>query len=272
MSTSSNYPLGYSEQEAQRLARQAVVLEEYTQDVFARAGIQPGMRVLDAGSGVGDVSLLVGRMVGSEGAVLGVERSPESVETARQRAAAAGESHVRFEAADLNEFKTDEAFDAIVGRLVLLYIPDRVAVLKKLARHLRPGGIIAFLELDMTQIAQNPPSDLFLRARKWLLDGFAAGGAELDMGTKLYSTFLQSGLSAPNMMAVHPAVSGSDFPAYEDVAHGLRSLLPVIESKGIATSEEMDLDTLACRLREDAAANERVVFMSRVVGAWSRLS
>jgi len=52
----------------------------------------------------------------------------------------------------------------------------------------------------------------------------------------------------------------------------LRSLLPSIERNGIANSAEIGIDTLVERLRADAVANDRVVFLSRAVGAWARLA
>jgi SAM-dependent methyltransferase len=270
--TTRDYPLGYSADEARRLADQAGRLEEFTADVLRRAGLAPGMRVLDLGSGIGDVSLLAARIVGDEGEVLGLEKAASSVAAANRRAAELGLANVRFEEADLAEFVTDRTFDAIIGRLVLLYLPDRVAVLRRLTRCLRPGGIVAFVEVDMPQIAQSPASELFEQARRWLLEAFAAGGAELEMGTGLYATLRAAGLPAPDMIAGHPVVGGPDSLGYTDLVQGLRSLLPVIERNGIADVAAIGIDSLAERLREDARANDRVIFMSRMVGAWSRLA
>jgi 2-polyprenyl-3-methyl-5-hydroxy-6-metoxy-1,4-benzoquinol methylase len=272
MSESQDYPLGYSAQEARRLADQGALVEELTEDVFRRAGLRPGMQVLDIGSGVGDVSLLAARMVGSDGGVLGIDKALSSVEVARRRVAALGVRNVHFEESDLALFATDQKFDAIVGRFVLLYVPDRAMVLRSLSRHLRPGGIVALQELDMSQISEVPPSELFMQARRWILEAFAAGGAELDMGTKLYATFRHAGLPAPNMIAATPVACGPTSPGYEDMVRVLRSLLPLIERSGIANIAEIGIDTLAERLREDAVANDRVIFLSRVVGAWARLA
>lgn len=272
MSDVKEYSLGYSEHEAQRLADQAARLAEFTEDVLRRAGIAPGMRVLDIGSGVGDVSLLLARMVGAEGAVLGVEKSAASVEIATRRATEQGAANVAFAATDLAKFATDQRFDAIVGRFVLAYVPERAAVLEKLIRHLKPGGIVASLEIDMSQIAQVPPSALFTGARQWVLEAFAAGGTELDMGSRLLATFIEAGLPEPSMIAAHPVVGGASCPGYEELVQGLRSLLPVIEREEIASAKEVGIDTLAQRLREDADAHDRVLFMARVVGAWTRLA
>ncbi len=196
MSEAQHYPLGYSTQEAQRLADQGALLEDLTEDVLRRAGLRQGMQVLDIGCGVGDVSLLAARMVGSDGAVLGIDKAVSSVEAARRRVAALGVKNARFEESDLAAFETDQEFDAVVGRLVLLYLPDPARVLRSLSRHLRSGAIVAFQEFDMSQASQAPASELFMQARRWILDAFTAGGAELDMGTKLYTTFLRAGLPA----------------------------------------------------------------------------
>lgn len=272
MSEPQDYPLGYSEQEARRLADQGALLEGLTKDVLQRAGVAHGMRVLDIGCGVGDVSLLAATIVGKGGSVLGVDRASSSVETARRRVASLGVTNVHFTEADAATFQTDEKFDAIVGRLVLHYLPDPATVLRDLSRHLRRGGIVAFQEYDMSTTSQAPPSELFMKAQQWILAAFAATGTHLDMGTKLFSTFLDAGLPPPNMVASTPVVAGPTAAVgYEYLVGVLRSLLPLIERRGLADVSEIDIDTLAGRLRDDAVANARVAFRPRVVGAWARL-
>jgi 2-polyprenyl-3-methyl-5-hydroxy-6-metoxy-1,4-benzoquinol methylase len=271
MTEAKDYPLGYSEQEARRLAEQGALLEEFTAELFQRAGLREGMRVLDIGCGVGDVSLLAARHVGPQGAVLGIDRAASSVESARARASALGVAQARFEQADLATFDTRQTFDALVGRLVLLYLPDPAETLSRLSRYLRPGGIIAFQEFDMSATSQVPASELFLKVRGWLLSAFAAAGAQLDMGTKLYSAFLRAGLPPPAVTAATPVACGPATGGYGYLVAVLRSLLPLIERTGIATASEVDIDTLAVRMHDDAIAHERVLFLPRVVGAWTAL-
>jgi ubiquinone/menaquinone biosynthesis C-methylase UbiE len=165
MTTLESYPLGYSEGEAKRLIDQGAMLEDLTGALLRRSGLSEGMRVLDIGCGVGDVSLLAARIVGKDGSVVGVDRAAPSLEIARgranRRAGLSGIASISFIEADLTTFEPEETFDAIIGRFVLLYIPDPASALRRLSRSLRPGGSIAFNEYDMTTCAQTPESPLF---------------------------------------------------------------------------------------------------------------
>src|SRR5215831_7157277 len=84
--TTVDYALGHSSRELDRLSFQGTVFAPFTRQLFTEAGIKPGMRVLDVGSGGGDVSFLAAELVGKSGHVLGVDRSETAVERARSRA------------------------------------------------------------------------------------------------------------------------------------------------------------------------------------------
>jgi ubiquinone/menaquinone biosynthesis C-methylase UbiE len=107
MTESEAYPFGYTQAEARRLAEQAGLFEDLTEDVMRRAGLCPGLSVLDIGCGVGDVSFLAARMVGAEGRVLGLDRAASSIETARRRAGGLGSTNVSFEEVDLTSFEPE---------------------------------------------------------------------------------------------------------------------------------------------------------------------
>ena len=73
-----DYLLGSSDAEHERLIRQAIRLAPVTERFFQEAGIGLGQRVLDVGSGVGDVAMLLAGLVGSSGEVVAIERDARS--------------------------------------------------------------------------------------------------------------------------------------------------------------------------------------------------
>ena len=86
-SFTSQYALGSTDAEHERLIRQAARFAPVTERLFCEAGIGPGQRVLDLGSGVGDVAMLVSRLVGPTGEVVGIERDASSIARAKARVA-----------------------------------------------------------------------------------------------------------------------------------------------------------------------------------------
>jgi len=89
------YELGHTDWELKRLANQALVMDPITRRHFQDAGIEPGMRVLDVGSGAGDVAFLAAELVTSSGEVVGTDRSPTAVAAAQARAQQRGFPDIR---------------------------------------------------------------------------------------------------------------------------------------------------------------------------------
>jgi ubiquinone/menaquinone biosynthesis C-methylase UbiE len=266
------YVLGHGSDEHRRLMLQSRFVGELTEAVFARAGLAQGMRVLDVGCGAGDVSLLAAAFVGSSGSVLGVDQAPDSVALARERAKAAGLDNVRFEVARLEDLREGESFDALVGRLVLLYLKEPAAVLRQLAERVRPGGIVVFHEMEMTTGRCVPESPVWTQCGRWIVETFTRAGVETSMGSRLYSVFKQAGLPAPEMISGGRVEGNPESQIFEWFAQTVRSLLPMIEKTGVATRDEVGIETLADRLREDSVGKGAVMHAPLFVGAWTRKS
>src|SRR5690554_6309973 len=97
------YVLGRSDGETRRLILQHQIYGPSTRRLFEAAGIGAGLRVLDVGSGAGDVALLLADLVGPRGQVTGIDLNATILETARARAQAAGRQNVTFQAGDARE-------------------------------------------------------------------------------------------------------------------------------------------------------------------------
>jgi ubiquinone/menaquinone biosynthesis C-methylase UbiE len=270
MTDSSQYPLGYSEHEQRRLMLQSRVVDGFTREVFVQAGLSEGMRVLDVGCGVGDVSLLARALVGESGSVLGVDRSAESLALARRRAHASGFGNVEFVEASLEALALPGTFDALVGRLILLYLPEPAVVLRQLLGLLRPGGLLVFQEMDMPAARSVPAAALYARVGEWLCTTFERAGVDTLMGSHLYATFRRAGLAAPQLLCRAHVAGGDDSELFEWLVSTLRSLAPLAEKLGVASSAEMQLDSLASRLQAEVAAGGGVIHTPGYVGAWAK--
>ena len=265
------YALGRTAEETERLQAQAAFVQPFTERLFRDAGIGRGMKVLDLGSGAGDVALLAARLVGSEGEVVGIDTNPAILETARGRARDAGCSNVSFVAGDIRELSLPQDFDAIVGRYVLLFIPDPDAVMRSIVDHLRPGGIAAFQEPDLTQAPYaHPSSSLLDQVWQWISVAFRESGADTEMGLKLRNLYLGAGLSDLHLEADRFIGGGASWGGYGHLAGLVTSVLPFLETRGIATTEEVQPETLAERLRDDIVSREGVVMWLTLVRLWGR--
>ncbi len=266
-SSDTGYAMGRSDAEEERLQRQAMFLAPATRRLFAAAGIGPGMKVLDIGSGAGDVALLAAELVGLHGRVVGVDIHPALVETARRRAA--GRANVAFVAGDIREVALDDDFDAVVGRFVLGHLPDPAAALRHLLPHLRPGGIVAFVELDIQGVpsAAYPTTPLSEQVARW-----CAQALRYTAGTDLHRIFLDAGLPAPEML-VDASVGGSPaFLAQQTiwVQETIRSLLPLLVKGGFASEDAVGIDTLGERLYAEQVASRSMARSQLFYGAWAR--
>jgi ubiquinone/menaquinone biosynthesis C-methylase UbiE len=265
------YFLGHSAAEVARLALQNEFYRDATETMLCRAGLAPGMRVLDIGCGGGDVSLLAAGLAGPSGRVLGIDRSAEAVAAARRRADAAGMRHVAFAVADLDTFAADAPFDALIGRFVLMYLPDPAATMRALVRNLTPDGIVAFQEMEMRSGRGYPDAPLFRRCIDWYASAIELGGFESAMGGKLFAALEGAGLPAPQAIATGRIEGGPDSIGYELMAANLRTMLPMLLRQQVVTAAEVDVETLADRLRHEALDGGRCLLFPLVVSAWSRM-
>ncbi len=269
------YPFRSSDDERRRLIAQGELVAPLTERLFRKAGLAPGMRVLDIGSGSGDVALLAARLVGPGGTVIGVDRDAAQVAFAAQRAKAEGLSQVRFMAADFREPELDPPVDAIVGRLVLMYAADPLDALRRVLRNLRPGGVIALQESVVDYEAPvliEPRDGLAAKAVEWFRAGFKHAGVQPRVGMRLFALMRAAGLQpSTDIEMLVPIQQGPDGSLFGILAAVIRSQLPAIVASGAASEAEIDVDTLEQRLIADAPAGGVVgYFNAGHVGVWAR--
>jgi ubiquinone/menaquinone biosynthesis C-methylase UbiE len=268
-----DYVLGNGAQEQNRLKLQAGILEKWTEGFFGAAGIGPGMKVLDLGCGMGDVSLLTARLVGPTGSVIGIDRDEVIVRKARERVCREGHrANIEVMCSDVLEFDAPSSFDAVVGRYILLYQPDPVTAVRHAAKQVRSGGIVLFHEMDFANpIRSYPDGTLFARLLYGLItDTFRRAGCHADLGLHLTRIFREAGLPWPTIKAEVPIGGGPSCFLYTWLAETLRSLLPRIEQFNLASAEQLDLDSLTARMETEAVASHCQLIGPLQFGAWTR--
>jgi len=264
------YVLGHAGNELDRLIKQAAFFGDLTEHTLKLAGLAPGMRVLDVGCGAGDVSFLAASLVGSGGSVVGVDQSPDAIALAQSRAADARLGHVTFHAGDITKLPYAGEFDAVIGRLVLIYLGDAAAGVRAFARYLKPGGLVYFQEFCYPGVSAVPPVPLYDECIRMISEAFERANIPLYSGMNLARIYRDAGLPAPKMLAMSRIETGPDSPAYAYMAQTIRSLLPLIEKTGVATKTQVDIDTLAARLKEESVSREAVLHLAELIAAWTR--
>jgi len=265
----SEYAPGDSQRELARLERQAVFFAGMTRDVLVRGGLKPGMRVLDLGCGVGDVSMVAAELVGPQGQVRGIDLSPAALSVATRRLAAAGHHQVTFQQSMIDEFPDFGEFDAIIGRFILVHLADPAETLRHIVSKARKGVALAFCELDLGMTATTKPSPLFDLSVRQIMEVFKRTGRRPDMGSELFATFRAAALD-PALFAFQHVGSFEEEAGFDFLAESVRSMVPAMEKLGIASAAEVDIETLKDRLLVEAQGSDACIFYPRFVGAWAR--
>jgi ubiquinone/menaquinone biosynthesis C-methylase UbiE len=264
----ATYALGASDHEIARLDQQAASIDAATRVFLRAAGIGPGMRVLDLGTGLGHVAALAAELVGPQGRVVGVDNSARLLEVAAARAAA--RPQLRFVEGDVRTWRDDEAFDVVVGRLILFHLNDPVCVLRHHVEALRPGGLLLALDFDIGAARTEPDVPEVAEVARWVVAAFRRAGASPAIGTRLQLLLEEAGLAGVQGFGIQGYLAPGDprGPALlSAVAH---SLAPHILAAGLATPEQIDPEPLRARLADAVRAAGAVFLPPVLAGAWGR--
>ncbi len=268
MQATSPYVLGHADLEIERLQFQAGIIAGVSRRLIRDCGIGPGMSVLDIGCGVGDLSMLLAEAVGGNGSVMAFDREPRAIEMAKARALAAGHRQIEFLVASDEAFPDSPVFDAAIGRYILHHQADPVALVRRAATAVRPGGVVAFHEPAGHVAARTLPTvDLHARSEQCLSSVFAAMLPNRDVGGRLIACFEEADLPTPRLIWELIA-GGCELPLWRLSAMTYRSMLPHIARLGLATEEVGDPDTLADRLVAAAAAVRAQIVSKPQSCAW----
>jgi serine phosphatase RsbU (regulator of sigma subunit)/predicted O-methyltransferase YrrM len=194
-STNGKYIHGTDPDEQRRLSKLNDLLNERS---LRALDIHLGDRILDVGSGLGQLTRAMARKAGANGVVTGVERSREQIAEAERQAAADGESglvEIRAgNAVDL-PLADDEwgTFDLVHTRFVLEHVPDPQAVVDAMIRAARPGGRVILEDDDHDVLRLSPAVPGFEQLWRGYVDMYGALGCDPYVGRRLVTLLRDAG-------------------------------------------------------------------------------
>ncbi len=248
----SNYAMGYSDRERRRLSLQGAMINPITDQLLRRAGVSSGMRVLDVGCGVGEVAFIAARLVGPLGHVTAIDVDESALAIGRRAAQELEMANITFMRCDVTEFSTAPILDAVIGRQILLHLPDPQIMVRRAFEILKPRGLAVFQEYDFSVVHSAYPATPLRDQVFQLFREFFGANSHGNMGTRLFQLFVDSGFPHPQARGEYSIEGGSNSLFYELCAESARSILPRAEALGLVRAADFDVDTLAARLRKEA--------------------
>lgn len=263
------YPFADHTSDHDRLLAQGALIDPLTRRFLQDAGLTPGMRVLDLGSGAGNVARLAADLVGPTGHVVGIDSDPTAVALAAE---VTETDNVEYRVGDIQSLdEVDDGFDVVVGRLVLSYVADPVATLRRASARVRGGGLVCLHECDFDYLwVGGPTTPLWEQVRRWTIEALTKAGADLRLGTGLFTAYRAADLPDPRLRVEAIAAGGAQAPAW-GWANVVAGMVPLMERFGIATRSEVEPTTLADRLLAETLESDSCVIGPLMTGASTRL-
>jgi len=194
-SEDAHYIHGTRPEEQQRLSVLNRLLNEAS---LRQMRVQAGERILDVGSGLGQLTRALARAAGPAGHVVGIERDPEQMHEALGQAGAAGEEGlVDFRVGDAVNLPLDDdqwgTFDIVHARFLLEHVPDPPAVVGAMIRAARPGGRIVLEDDDHDVLRFFPELPETRRLWEAYFRTYAKFGRDPYVGRRLVAMLHQAG-------------------------------------------------------------------------------
>ncbi len=192
---SRDYLLAGSDIELKRLAYQSMLFENETLTTLEHAGIKQGMKCLDLGCGLGDVSFMMSKLVGPKGSVVGLDTNENLIKLCVERAKKNHTRNATFAVGDVYDTKLKKnSFDLIFSRFLFQHLKEPERAIKEMVSLAHRDGIIATEELDHGSWISYPPIASLEKLRQVYVNLLKSGGVDELVGRKLYNFFCMAGL------------------------------------------------------------------------------
>jgi ubiquinone/menaquinone biosynthesis C-methylase UbiE len=264
--TSSHYVHGTSPDEQRRLSRLNQLLNDSS---LAALELEAGDRVLDVGSGLGQLSRRMAQVVGPRGRVVGIEQNRDQIAEAERQATLQGEAgRVEFRQGDAQRLPLADgewgSFDVAHARFVLEHVPDPERVVAGMLRAVRPGGRLVLEDDDHEILRPWPELPELGEVWKAYMRSYERHGNDPIIGRRLVELLRRAGAEPRrSQWLTFGACSGHpDFPLY--VAN-LGAILDMARKDIVETGdvEDSDVEAVLAALRVWGARPDAVLWYAR---------
>ena len=256
----TNYAIRGGEQGRARLRTLARALWPTTEPLLRAAGIAAGMTCLDVGSGGGDVSFALARLVGSSGKVVGIDVDDTKLQLARDDAAREGLDNIEFRTSNVDELAAESEFDVVYARFLLTHLREPADALRRMMLAAKPGGVIVVEDIEHSVAFSVPPLAALQRHLRFYDEIVRRRGADPEIGPKLRGLFTQVGLSDARVTIAQPVITDGEEKRLHQIT--LENIAPTVIGAGLAS--EAEIDALIAELDAFTSQRDTIVGLPRI--------
>ncbi|MFL6505588.1 MAG: methyltransferase domain-containing protein [Candidatus Udaeobacter sp.] len=251
-----------------RLDLLARVLLPTTTELLNRAGLIRGMKCLDVGCGGGHVTILMARIVGPEGRVIGTDTDAEILGLDREDAEAAKVTNVTFRQVDGCARLWHEQFDITYARFLLSHLNEPETCLTVMADACTGGGTIVIEDTDFAGSFCYPICAAYERYTELYQKLVQRRGGDSNIGPKLPLLLRQAGIDRVELNVVQPTHIRGEGKMMAPIT--MSRIADALMAEGLAS--ESEVRHILTGLHRVAADSETVISLPRIFQVWGKLS
>lgn len=183
----NTYVIGVGKEDEERLSLLNELFGKTSKNLLLKAGLTPGMRILEVGCGTGNMTKWIAKQIGDNGLVTAVDISHEQVKIAQENCSES--NNITFITSSIFDLKHEMQFDLIYSRFLIMHLQNPFEGLQQLTRLLKPNGILVSEEATNSVTACYPESPIFRKYRELVMALFQKNNIDFDIGEKLYAYF-----------------------------------------------------------------------------------
>lgn len=263
-----DYIISGGQQGKSRLDVLSHILHDHTRLLLEQHGVAKGASFLDVGCGGGNVAAMVADMVGSHGSVTAVDFDEHIIALARQDPKAAEKKNISFETMSAYELPFRGTFDVAYARFLLSHLEEPLAVLRRMANSVKPGGAVVVEDVHFSGHFCFPQCNAFDQYVQFYMEAAKRKGADPEIGPTLFSLFHEAGLVEVGFDVIQPCFNKGEGKMMAWLT--LDRIKDALVEQGISSSGAIEamLDKLQTFSRDE----HTIISLPRIFRVWGTVT